>query len=77
MSAGSALYNFSNELAHEEEGHAAPLSPLRTRDLQALIELFQLKDIEAIEQDILQNLVLRCPEPYWEDQVFGFLKEYL
>jgi hypothetical protein len=77
MSTASASYNFGSELAHEEYGHAAPLMPLRTRDLQAMIELFQLKDIEAIERDILQNLVLSCPEPYWEDQVFGFLKEYL
>lgn len=76
MSVASAD-NFNSELAHEGYGYAAPLSPLRTRDLQTMIELFQLKDIEAIERDILQNLVLRCPEPYWEDRVFGFLREYL
>ena len=77
MSVASAPYNSGSELVHEGYGHAVPLSPLRDRDLQAMIELFQLKDIEAIERDTLQNLVLRYPEPYWEDQVFGFLKEYL
>jgi hypothetical protein len=57
--------------------HAAPLSPLRSRDLKAMVELFHLSDIEVIEQDIIQTLVLRYPEPCWEDQVFDFLKEYL
>jgi hypothetical protein len=61
----------------EASGHAAPLSPLRNRDLKAMMELFQLNEIEAIEQDILQNLVLRYPEPCWEDHVFDFLKEFL
>jgi hypothetical protein len=65
------------ELAYEGFSHAAPLSPLRARDWQAMTELFQLREIEAIERDILQSLVLRCPEPYWEDPAFGFLKEYL
>jgi hypothetical protein len=76
MSAIPAPYDTSSsiELAYEGFSHAAPL---RARDLQAMVELFQMKDIEAIERDILQNLILRCPEPYWEDPVFGFLKEYL
>jgi hypothetical protein len=78
MSTALALYSsFSYELDHEGSSHAAPLSPLRAQDRQAMIDLFQLKNIEAIEQDILQNLALRCPEPYWDDQAFGFLKEYL
>ena len=77
FAASASSTSFCSELIPEEYGHAAPLSPLRARDLQAMVELFQLKEIEAIERDILQNLVLRCPEPYWEDQVFGFLKEYL
>jgi hypothetical protein len=79
MSAIPAPFDTSSsiELAYEGFSHAAPLSPLRARDLQAMVELFQMKEIEAIEHDILQNLILRCPEPYWEDLAFGFLKEYL
>jgi hypothetical protein len=57
--------------------HAAPLAPLRDRDLKAMLELFQVKEMEAIERDIVQNLVLRYPEPCWEDEVFDFLKEFL
>jgi hypothetical protein len=64
-------------LEYEVPEHAAPLSPLRDRDLKAMIELFQLSEIEAIERDIIQNLVLRYPEPCWEDHVFDFLKEFL
>jgi hypothetical protein len=70
MSAASTSYKFTGELAHAGYGHAAPLLPLRDRDLRAMIELFQLQEIEAIEQDILQNLLRRCPEPYWEDTSF-------
>jgi hypothetical protein len=79
MAAASVPYNSlgSSEPAYEISEHAAPLSPLRDRDLKAMIELFQLNEIEAIERDIIQTLVLRYPEPCWEDQVFGFLKEFL
>lgn len=47
--------------------HAAPLMPLRERDVQALVELFQQDEIAAIEADILRNLLWRYPEPYWDD----------
>jgi hypothetical protein len=79
MAAAPVPYNppSSIEPAYEIAEHAAPLSPLRDRDLKAMIELFQLNEIESIERDIIQTLVLRYPEPCWEDQVFGFLKEFL
>lgn len=47
--------------------HASPLMPLRTRDLQALHELFQQDEIEVIEADIAANLLKRSPTPDWED----------
>lgn len=47
--------------------HAAPLMPLRARDLQALIDLFQHDEIEAIEADIIHNLLKRRPTPQWEE----------
>lgn len=56
---------------------AAPLSPLRERDLTALSEFFLRDDMPAIEADINQRLLLLLPEPCWEDEVFDFLKEFL
>jgi hypothetical protein len=57
--------------------YAAPLSPLRDRDLKALADLFGQTAIDEIEADILANLLSRFPEPCWEDHVFDFLKDYL
>jgi hypothetical protein len=51
--------------------------PLRQRDEQVLTELFRQEGIEAIEEDIVCNLLSRYPEPCWEDDPFEFLKEYL
>lgn len=47
--------------------HASPLMPLRTRDLQALTDLFHHDDIAVIEADIVDNLLKRSPTPAWED----------
>lgn len=57
--------------------HAAPLMPLRDRDLKVLIELFNQDEIDEIEADIIGNLMRRAPEPCWEDEALDFLKEYL
>ena len=51
--------------------------PLRDRDEQVLLELFDHEGIEAIEEDIVRNLLNRCPEPFWEDSSFEFLRDYL
>lgn len=56
---------------------AAPLSPLRERDLTALSKFFLRDDMLAIEADINQRLLSLLPEPCWEDGVFDFLKEFL
>lgn len=61
----------------ETSSFAAPLSPLRARDIQALSEFFLRDDIYAIEADVNQRLLTLLPEPCWEDKVFTFLKEFL
>jgi hypothetical protein len=61
----------------EANSFAAPLSPLRERDLQALAALFLRDDIYAIEVDVSQRLLALLPEPCWDDDVFAFLNEFL
>jgi hypothetical protein len=51
--------------------------PLRDRDEDVLLELFDQDGIEAIEEDIVRNLQIRCPEPCWEDDSLEFLRDYL
>ncbi|WP_219904294.1 hypothetical protein [Stenomitos frigidus] len=69
--------NTAIDYAAEANSFAAPLSPLRARDTQALSELFLRDDIYAIEADVSQRLLALLPEPCWEDDVFAFLKEFL
>lgn len=57
--------------------YAAPLAPLRDRDLKALDSLFERPDIDAIEFDIKQRLLHLFPEPCWEEDVLEFLKDFL
>ena len=61
----------------EISSFAAPLAPLRARDVQALSELFWRDDISTIEADVSQRLLALLPEPCWEDDVFAFLGEFL
>lgn len=56
-----------------EAFHAAPLSPLKARDLRALDDLFADGEMRLMEEDILHNLLRRCPEPCWEDTLLEFL----
>lgn len=56
---------------------AAPLAPLRKRDWAVLEDWFQPDSMAEIEADIHQNLLLRFPEPCWEDHIFEFLGEFL
>jgi hypothetical protein len=56
---------------------AAPLSPLRDRDLNALLALFLTDQMSAIEADVAQLLIRLQPEPCWEDDPFTFLQEFL
>ena len=57
--------------------YAAPLSPLRERDLKALAELFQRQEMATIEADLTQMLLRLLPEPCWEEDPFEFLREFL
>jgi hypothetical protein len=57
--------------------YAPVLTSLRERDWKILIELFERHDSDEIEADINTNLLLRMPEPCWEDDPFDFLREYL
>ncbi|MBM0740188.1 hypothetical protein JOY44_00770 [Phormidium sp. CLA17] len=56
---------------------AAPLSPLRDRDLDALSELFLTDQMSVIEADVAQLLIRLQPEPCWEDDPLMFLREFL
>ncbi|MEB3359978.1 MAG: hypothetical protein VKK04_24845 [Synechococcales bacterium] len=58
-------------------GHAAPLMPIRGRDVKAMSELFDIQNIAEIERDINQNLTRLYPEPCWGDEVFSFLSHFL
>lgn len=57
--------------------HAAPLSSLRERDLQALAEMFEPEDAAEVEAELARYLNLMCPEPCWEEDPFDFLRDYL
>jgi len=59
------------------DSFAAPLSPLRSRDITALKELFDREDVEELAADVTARLLLLYPEPCWEDDMFSFLREYL
>jgi hypothetical protein len=73
-----AKLNASSASGYAEiSSFAAPLAPLRVRDIQALAELFLRDDIFAIEADVSQRLLALLPEPCWEDEVFAFLGEFL
>lgn len=70
-------YGVSERMRREEPDHAALIIPLRDRDMKELKALFTDREIEAIETDIMNNLLWRFPEPCWEDDPFEFLQEYL
>jgi hypothetical protein len=53
--------------------YAAPLAPLRERDIVALAALFQRDDMYAIEADVKHKLLSLLPEPCWDDDTFAFL----
>lgn len=57
--------------------HAAPLSPLRERDVVALADWFERNDMLSVESDIDHCLLVLWPAPCWEDDPFEFLQEFL
>jgi hypothetical protein len=56
---------------------AAPLSPLRDRDLATLLSWFEGEDMADIEKDVNYHLLLLFPEPFWEEDDWAFLYHYL
>lgn len=67
----------SLDVAQSVGNFAAPLSPLRDRDLNALSELFLTDKMNDIEADVAQLLIRLQPEPCWEDDPFAFLQDFL
>ncbi|HEY9880107.1 MAG TPA: hypothetical protein V6D29_16750 [Leptolyngbyaceae cyanobacterium] len=57
--------------------YASPLSPLRSRDVQALVEMFAHDQLTEIEADIHQYLHRLYPEPCWEIEPYEFLRGFL
>ncbi|MBW4440629.1 MAG: hypothetical protein KME10_05195 [Plectolyngbya sp. WJT66-NPBG17] len=58
--------------------HAAPLTPLRDRDVEIMAGWFDQVDMSEVEQDIDYHLSLLYPEPPWEESLdLNFLKEHL
>ncbi|HTL89870.1 MAG TPA: hypothetical protein VL134_10750 [Leptolyngbya sp.] len=56
--------------------HAAPLSPLRDRDLEIMAGWFDFVDMAEVEQDVNHQLSLLYPEPPWEESL-DFLRGHL
>ena len=56
--------------------HAAPISPLRDRDLEIMAEWFDREDMPEIEDEVNFHLGMMYPEPLWDDGL-SFLREHL
>lgn len=62
----------------ETYDHAAPLSPLRDRDLEIMAGWFDRVDMSEVEQDIDYHLSMLYPEPPWEESLdLNFLQDHL
>jgi hypothetical protein len=58
--------------------HAAPISPLREKDLEIMSGWFDRVDMTEVEQDVEYHLALLYPEPPWEDRLdLNFLDGHL
>ncbi|MBE9009744.1 hypothetical protein IQ250_05955 [Pseudanabaenaceae cyanobacterium LEGE 13415] len=74
----SAKTNNRRPYRSEAFDHAAPLSPLRDRDLEIMAGWFDRVDMNEVEQDIDYHLSMLYPEPPWEENLdLNFLKEHL
>lgn len=60
-----------------EISHASPLAPLRTRDSQALDDLFDVDNLQEMTLDVHRYLARTYPEPCWEDEPYDFLNGYI
>ncbi len=57
--------------------HAAPISPIRDRDLQEMREMFERSDMGDLEADVNHLLGMLCPEPAWEELGWATMLEFL
>ncbi|OUL23544.1 hypothetical protein [Nostoc sp. 106C] len=57
--------------------YAPSITSLEERDWKVMTELFDREDSDEIEADINSSLMLMIPEPFWGDDPFEFLREYL
>ncbi|MBW4520841.1 MAG: hypothetical protein KME16_14205 [Scytolyngbya sp. HA4215-MV1] len=74
---GKDRSNIANNSTVRIDSFAAPLAPMRERDLKIMEAWFNQEKMHEIEADFTHYLLLLWPEPCWEDEVFSFLKEYL
>jgi len=68
--------NFGS-LPKTTEVHAPPIEEFNERDWKILVELFDRKDSDEIEEDINTKLSWLAPEPIWENESLEFLQDYL
>lgn len=62
----------------EPFNHAAPLSPLRDRDLEIMATWFDRVDMIEVQQDLDYHLSMLYPEPPWEEELdLNFLEDHL
>jgi hypothetical protein len=59
------------------DSFAAPLAPMRERDLKIMESWFNHSNMNQIEADFTHYLLQLWPEPCWEDEIFDFLGEFL
>ncbi|NJM49344.1 MAG: hypothetical protein HC860_26810 [Alkalinema sp. RU_4_3] len=59
-----------------EWDHAAPLSPIRDRDLQEMKEMFDREDMLALESEVDRMLSLLFPAPLWDESGWATLGEF-
>ncbi|MCJ8278983.1 MAG: hypothetical protein MJK14_03310 [Rivularia sp. ALOHA_DT_140] len=64
-------------IPRKTEIHAPPVEEFNERDWKILVELFDRKDSDEIEEYINTKLSWLVPEPVWEDEPLEFLQEFL
>jgi hypothetical protein len=63
-----------------EWDHAAPLTPIRDRDLQEMKDLFDRADMHAVEGEVDRMLSMLFPAPLWDESgwaTMGELSDFL
>ena len=63
----AARSSVSRRSSFSEWTSAAPIAPLRDRDLLQLTRWFAREDMPDVEEDINKTLIYLFPEPYWDE----------